>query len=268
MYFLICPWRRKPLVVVDLVLRPPRSWTSRLSARCRALLLRRVDHFIHYFRDLSGYAHYFGIDDARSSYVPFKPNLRYRYEPQADPPQGEYVLCLGRSQRDYDTFFDAVERLPYPAAIPRPDFAALRVHDSRFSRRLDRLPANVRMLEDDGSQEALIRSIEAARIVALPILCSAIAASGISVYLNSMLLGRPVVISAGPGVSDLLSGQAMIVPPENPGALADALRLLWEDDRLRARLASAGREYALALGGEPELRLRILQAVLAWRRVQ
>ncbi len=267
-YFLIFPWRRKPIVAVDLVLRQPTNWKTRMTAALKALLLSRVDHFIHYFRDLDGYARYYGITASRSSFVAFKPNLRYRYQPPASLPEGEYVLCLGRSQRDYDTFFEAMERLPYPAAIPSPDYAALRSHSSRFSRALDRLPVNVRLLDDDGSQQAMIRAIEGAKIVALPILRSTLAASGISMYLNAMLLGRPVVISAGPGVSDLLREEAVIVRPEDPTALAEAIRGLWEDGDLRSRVAATGRRYALELGGEPELRLRILEAVTAWRRLQ
>jgi glycosyltransferase involved in cell wall biosynthesis len=267
-YFLVFPWKRKPIVAVDLVLRRPRTLRGRMSARVRRLLLGRVDHFIHYFRDLDGYSSCYRITPERSSFVAFKPNLRYRYEPRLDLPEGEYVLCLGRSQRDYDTFFDAMEGLSFPGAIPAPDFSALREHDSRFTRPLDRLPANVRVLDDDGSQQAMIRTIEAAKIVAVPVLRSTLAASGISVYLNAMLLGRPVVISKGPGVSDVLTDQAIMVPPEDSGALREAIARLWGDAELRARLVDSGRKYALSLGGEPELRARVLEKALAFYRMR
>lgn len=262
--FWICPWKRKPLVVADLVLRRPRTASARAAAWIKRLLLRRVDHFVNYFRDVSGYSACYGITAQRSSFVPFKPNLRYRYEPDSHPAQGQYILCLGRSQRDFDTFFDAMAQLPYPAAIPKPDFPALRQHDSRFTRRLDQLPPNIGLLDDDGSQASMIRAIEGARIIALPILPSSIAASGISVYLNAMLMSKPVVISAGPGASDILDGEALIVPPEDPDTLAEALRRLWEDDSAREQLAQTGRRYALGLGGEPELRARILDAAMRW----
>jgi glycosyltransferase involved in cell wall biosynthesis len=265
-YFLMFPWKRKPVVAVDLVLRRPKTFQARLAALVKRLLLARVDHFIHYFRDLEGYSAWYGITPERSSFVAFKPNLRYRYEPRPDLPEGDYVLCFGRSLRDYDTFFDAMEGLPIAGAIPAPDFPALREHDSRFTRPLDRLPANVRVLDDDGSQQTMIRAIEAAKMVAVPVLRSTIAASGISVYLNAMLLGRPVVISNGPGVSDVLTDQAVMVPPEDSGALREAIARVWGDDALRARLADSGRKYALSLGGEPELRARVLESALAWLR--
>jgi glycosyltransferase involved in cell wall biosynthesis len=265
-YFLMFPWKRRPIVVVDLVLRRPKTFRARLKALVRRLLLSRVDHFIHYFKDLDGYSSCYGITPERSSFVAFKPNLRYRYEPRLDLPDGEYVLCLGRSQRDYDTFFDAMDGLPFAGAIPAPDFPALREHDSRFTRRLDQIPSNVKILEDDGSQQTMIQSIEGARIVAVPVLRSTLAASGISVYLNAMLLGRAVVISNGPGVSDVLTDQAAMVPPEDAGALREAIVRVWENDALRARLADTGRAYALSLGGEPELRARVLESALSWLR--
>lgn len=265
-YFLMFPWKRKPIVAVDLVLRRPKTFPARLAALVKRLLLARIDHFIHYFRDLDGYSSWYGITPQRSSFVPFKPNLRYRYEPRLDLPGGDYVLCFGRSLRDYDTFFDAMQGLPFPGAIPAPDMGALREHESRFTRPLDRLPANIRILDDDGSQESMIRAIEAAKIVALPMLSSTLAASGISVYLNAMLLGRPVVISSGPGVSDVLTDQAVMVPPEDAASLRDAIARVWADDALRARLIHSGREYALSLGGEPELRARVRESALAWLR--
>lgn len=254
---------RPRIVSVDIVLRRPETWTHRFTAFLKARLLKRVDLFINYFTDLRGYEHYYGITPARSAFVPFKANLRHRYPvtPDAD---GDAVLCLGRSMRDYDTFFQAMEQLPHPAVIPRPDFAQLAIHRSRFTRPLDQLPPNVRVLDDDGSEESLVRLIRQARIVALPILPSTLCASGISVYLNAMLLGKCVILTQGPGASDILTDQAILVPPANPRQLAEAIDHAWRDDELRHRTAARGHQYALSLGGEPELRQRLLE-VLAER---
>jgi glycosyltransferase involved in cell wall biosynthesis len=262
--FLTQPWLRRPLVSVDLVLRSPGpSPQSRLKALVKRLLLTQVGHFIHYFRDVSGYARDFGITAERSSFVPFKPNLRYRYEltPSAD---GEYVLCFGRSLRDYDTFFAAARMFPYPAAISTPDFEQLRIHGSRFTWKLSELPPNVAVIDDDGSQDAQVRLLERAHIVVLPILKSSVVSSGLSTYLNAMLMGKCVILSEGPGCSDVLTDQVVAVPPEDPSVLAEAITRVWTDDALRRRTAAAGYEYAAALGGEPELRERILRQSVQW----
>jgi len=253
-----------PIVAVDLVLRRPLTLKAHLTAVAKKLVLKRVGHFINYFKDSAGYGRYFGITPERSSWTHFKPNLRYRYEPSAAK-QGTYVLCVGRSQRDYDTFFRAMAQLPYPAAIPKPDFQSLRAHGSRFSYALDSIPKNIALLDDDGSQAKLIETLENAKLVVLPILASSLVASGISVCLNSMLLGKCVIVSQGPGISDMLTeDQAIQVAPERPVALADTIRRAWEDDALRERTAAAGQAHALSLGGEPELYQRLLDLAVAW----
>src|SRR6185437_8605093 len=181
--FVLFPWRRKPIVAVDFVLRKPKKSSD--GTWLKRFLLGRIDLFIHYFNDIKGYQKYFGIGPKRSVFIPFKPNIRYRFDVTAES-GGRYILCLGRSMRDYDTFFSAVEQLGWPAAIPPPDFGQMATHESRFSRTLNQLPANVTVLEDDGSSESMVRMLEQARLVVLPILKGSLCASGVSTYLNAM----------------------------------------------------------------------------------
>ena len=260
-WFLLFPFLRKPIMSHDIVLRQPKTIRARITAPIKRFLLSRIDHFTLHFRILDGYQKHFGIGPGRVSYLPSKPNIRYRYEYQVSP-EGEYILCFGRSERDYDTFFAAMSRLPYPAAIPPPSFAHLAKHASRFTWKLSDLPANVKILEDDGSVQSLIHIIEKARLVVLPILKSRIAPSGIGTYLNAMLMGKCVIMSEGPGTSDVLTEEALMVPPEDVDALAAMIRRAWEDDALRLRTAEAGRRYSENCGGEPELRQRVLDRAL------
>lgn len=257
-----------PLVAVDLVLRRPRSLRSKLVLPFKRLLLNRVDLFIHYFRDLSAYRALFGIGSERSAFVSFKVNLFDRSWNDR-PGSGDYVLCLGRTLRDFDTFFKAMEQLPYPAAIPKPDFHHLQLHGSRFTRALDQLPANVHLLDDDGSSEAMFEILRRAKVVAVPILRESMAASGCSTCLNAMSLGKCVVGTEGPGFSDVFkNGELLCVPPESPDALATAIRQVWEDDALRERIATAGQAYARQAGGEQDLYRRVVECVVDWYRTR
>jgi glycosyltransferase involved in cell wall biosynthesis len=266
LYFALFPWKRRTLIAVDLVLGYPDTPLARLQCVVKKALLRGVDHFINYFKYSDGYARFYGITSARSSFVHFKPNIRHRHEtvPVYD---GEYVLCFGRSRRDYDTFFRAVAELPFPAAIPEPNFAQLNANGSRFTYRLDRLPPNVTLLKDDKTPEAMIRAISGARIVALPIVKNNLLA-GVSVYLDAMLLGKCVIITEGAGSSDVLTDEALFVSAGDAAMLARTIRLAWEDDELRLRTARSGYRHAASLGGEPELRLRILNAITGWLRAR
>lgn len=261
-FFTLLPFLRRPLLGSDIVLRKPERLLQRLTLPVKRFLLSRVDHFMHLFKDLSGYRKYFGIEPGRSSFLAFKPNLRYHCDVPPDP-DGEYVLCFGRSMRDFDTFFDAVERLPYPAAIARPDFRQLRAHGSRFTRPLDRLPAQVRLLEHDPEDYASqVEVLRGAKVVVVPMLGSCLVMAG-TPY-NAMLLGKCVILTEGPATRGLFTDEVLPVPPEDPQALAHAIDRAWNDRELREKTAAAGYRCAVALGGEPELVQRMIDLSAEW----
>lgn len=87
--------------------------------------------------------------------------------------------------------------------------------------------------------------------------------SKIGPYLAS---GRPVIgsIDAGTPAADLLeeSGGAVLVEPESPRALAEAMRSLAGDAALRARLGEAGRRYAVAKLDRAQALERLERAIL------
>ena len=76
--------------------------------------------------------------------------------------------------------------------------------------------------------ESLISIIEKAKLVVLPIVASRIAPSGIGTYLNAMLICKCVITSHGVATTDVLTGgEALLVEPEDPDALAAMIRRAW-----------------------------------------
>jgi hypothetical protein len=122
----------------------------------------------------------------------------------------------------------------------------------------------VRIAEDDGSPVAIIRMIEGARLVVMPILKSRIGPSGIGTCLNAMLLGKCVIGSEGVCASDIFTDEVLLVPPEDPEALAVMIRRAWEDRELRERTALAGQRYAEACGGEADVHRRMFENAMCW----
>jgi glycosyltransferase involved in cell wall biosynthesis len=120
---------------------------------------------------------------------------------------------------------------------------------------------NVRVLEDDRTEESQIRILRDARLVVLPILAKSLVASGISTCLNAMFLEKCVIGSAGPGMSDIFTSEVLTFPPEDPQRMAEAIRRVWDDSDLRRATAAAGRRFALQVGAEPELYERIIEEV-------
>ena len=260
--FMLMPWTRRPLVAVDLVLRRPTAPQSLLAAGVKRLLLAQVTHFIHYFKDISGYTKYFGISPTKSSFVPFKVNNMHLQVQTKDIGE-DYVFTMGRSLRDYDTFIRAIAELPYPAAIPQFSFEAFEGKSASFHWDARNIPGNLRILPDRGGREDLIRNLARARVVVIPTQASSICASGLSTYLDAMYLGKCVVITEGPGASDLLTDQAVLVPPHDVQALKSAVLRVWENEELRRATADAGRRYAHALGDESKLLRRIFTQSVA-----
>jgi glycosyltransferase involved in cell wall biosynthesis len=260
--FTLVPLVRKPLVAVDLVLRPPRTKRQKALLPLKRFLLSKVDHFIHFFRDLSGYERHYGIGPDRSSYVPFKVNISG--QPLPAPSVGRYVLAIGTSQRDYDTFIAAIERSGHPAVMTEYSFTHVEERSVALTVPRERLPANLTLVADDGSREALVATLVGARLVVIPTLRDNICASGIGTYLDAMYLGKCVIMSHGPGASDVMQDEAIFVAPGDPEKLREAIARAWEDGAYRAGFEARGRRYATSLGGEAELIERVLSRTVSW----
>jgi glycosyltransferase involved in cell wall biosynthesis len=252
------PFSRCRLVCVDIMFVKPITIKQRLASRVMRVLLRRVDHFIHYFKDLDGYERYFGIGPARSSFVPFKVNS-WEKVPPADElsSDGDCVFTGGRSLRDIDTFLAAMRQVPYPAVLLYHDLPRMAENGTPLS--LDALPANVRALEDDGTVGSWLEQMRRARIVVLTTLPSSIRAIGVTSYLMAMAMKKCVIITDGPATRGILRDEAILVPAGDPVALAAAIERVWNDPALREATAAKGRAYAAQLGGTDRLFRDILR---------
>jgi glycosyltransferase involved in cell wall biosynthesis len=259
---LLWPAARFRLVSADLILRPPRSAKERVKAFAKRVSFSRVDRFVLYFKDLAGYERFYGIGPRRAAYVPFKVNGRDEIDARpAAPAAGEYVLCAGRTLRDVGTFVEAMRRARCPGVLLQQRRELLAAHGTEGW--AGELPPNVELITDESDRiESYLDFIARARLVVIPRFRGDIAPTGISTYLVAMALGKCVIISAGPGADDVLTDEAVIVPPEDPAALAERINLLWEDDALRAATAARGRRYAERAGDARRLMSDILRAGL------
>jgi glycosyltransferase involved in cell wall biosynthesis len=242
-------WRNSRLVFADLNLYKPTTLTAQLLAWLRGILLRKVDLFALLFVDSRSYQRHYLLQPAKLRYLPFKVNgwesgLRTYL---ADPQEGTYVLCAGRTNRDHATFVRAMRLTGLPGVLLVPSDTP-----TAFGQGGAALPENVRLVvHSDGREDTFLNWIKGAAVVALPRFATAISPNGISVYLTAMAAWRCVVLTKGPGADDvLLNEEAILVEPEDPDALATAIRSAWEDLDLRQRVATNGRRYAERMQGE------------------
>jgi glycosyltransferase involved in cell wall biosynthesis len=259
------PFVKFRLVSVDLVLRQPKSFLGRFKAAIKRTLLSGVDRFILYFKDIEGYKRWYAIDADRVVYVPFKVNGYDRLATRpATTPQGEYVLCAGRTLRDIETFVAAMGQCGCPGVLLQQKRELLAAHGT--SEWVNDLPPNVKLVVDESDRlEDYLEFISKARMMVIPRFKNDIAPTGISTYLVAMALNKCVIISEGPGAEDVLADQAIIVPPENVERLAEQIKRLWHDDKLRAGVAARGYDYAMSLGGYDRLFSDVLRESLPER---
>ncbi len=67
---------------------------------------------------------------------------------------------------------------------------------------------------------------------------------------EALAVGTPVVSTAVGGVPEVVHDgeNGLLVPPNDPAALAGALRSILDDDALRSRLAAAAKPSVAAIG--------------------
>lgn len=256
----VVPMLRFRIVSVDLILRTPKSRAGRLKAFFKSLLLRQVHRFVLFFKDFQGCQRFYGIGPDRTIYVPFKVNgweeIQQRPTPTAD---GDYVLCAGRTLRDIQTFVEAMRRTNCPGVLLQQRRELLAAHGT--SAWSGKLPAQLKLIVDESDDlEAYIDFVARARLVVIPRFKNDIAPTGISTYMVAMALNKCVIISEGPGASDVLTDEAVIVPAEDAETLAEQITMLWDDATLRTEVASRGREYAALVRGKERLHRDILRA--------
>jgi glycosyltransferase involved in cell wall biosynthesis len=265
LYWLVAPrpFRRCKIVSVDLLLRPAKTPKARIVGFCKRILLKQVDAFLLYFKNIAGYHEQFGIPPKRTLYVPFKVNSWEKLNAsRGKVGDGEYVLLAGATLRDHATFVEAIRRTKIPAKLLIPEEDRWLVQETAWYKTAP--PPSLEIeFHADGKEETYLSYFYRARILCLPRFKWDIASTGISAYLCAMALGKCVVISRGPGAEDVLSESqsAVFCRPEDPSDLARALMEVWENKAECERVAQNGVRYAESLKGEDKLMSNILRAL-------
>jgi glycosyltransferase involved in cell wall biosynthesis len=159
------------------------------------------------------------------------------FSPRPSAPGGEpYVLAVGKDlARDYETFAEAVRRLGVRAEIAA-------------------YPRNLAGVELPARTNA--RAVSAAKLRELyaNAACVVVAqrrqdypygseGGGLTSLLEALAMARPLVATDRAILSDYVTDgeTALLVPPEEPEALAEAIRRVLDDRDLARRLGEAGR---------------------------
>lgn len=198
--------------------RDPKSIAARPA-------LHAVDRFVvHSTNEIEAYANHLRLPTDRFSFA----YVQYGGAIQTDEIDRDepFVFSTGSGFRDYGTFFEAVGALGVKTKV----VAGPRVLAGLTP------PDNVEIL--DGIDRAGIHQlVRQATVNVLPMNTDGLTA-GLITMAEAFRHGRGLVVSDRPGIDDYVQHEenALLVPARNAGAMADAIRSVFDDAELRERL--------------------------------
>jgi glycosyltransferase involved in cell wall biosynthesis len=227
----LCPWGRKPHVLIDCNWDlPRRRWGAWLKALRIRLAARSAHRFVVWAsHEVEDYARAFGIPEDKLLYVPFHGTAHnYEYEERDDG----YLFAGGNYDRDYATLIEAVRPLDVPVwiATTRPEQLA----------GVD-VPAQVRV---EGTSAAGFRqAMAAARLVVVPMQAGLLHSGGQQTCLNAMLMGKPTVAVGRKWAVDFIrdGDNGLIVDYEDAAGLRRAVAWVMENPDAARRMGERAR---------------------------
>ncbi len=182
-----------------------------------------------------------GLDEGRVVALHTPVDVDFYRPSHASTGQEAFIQSLGLSHRDYPTLIRAMRRLPH---IP----CHLRVGSTWVTRRSNHknevLPPNI-TLQPFVPPATLRRCYEESRFIVVPIQASTQWSAGCTSVQAAQAMGKPVVATRRPGLSEyLIDGETgLLVEPGDERSMAEAIEALWNDTSRVIRMGRRAREW-------------------------
>jgi glycosyltransferase involved in cell wall biosynthesis len=176
----------------------------------------------------------------------------------------DYLLYYGRFdvfQKGIDVLLDAFATI----AAARPDVRLVMAGRGKDEARVRELAADPRLagrVEVRADRTEVLRLMSGALALLMPSRLEGLPL----VPGEAMAAGVPVIAAAVAAVPEVVApDRGVLVPPEDPGALAAAALALLDDPARRARISEASREYGRSISWDVMARdhLRFLEQIAA-----
>jgi glycosyltransferase involved in cell wall biosynthesis len=270
--------RRRPALVVTVHNAPPAGRRSRLVyGVLERICARRADLVLCASEDLAARMRNLGAAEVEQFDVPasvlMQPSPADVAKARDDVGAGgrPVVLAVGRlaPQKGLDVLIDAAGRWRHRDPQPRTVIAGDGPLAAALRAQVSRAQADVLLL---GQREDVPALLEIADVVVVPSRWEARAL----ILQEAMRSGKPIVATRVGGTPELVGGEgapgigashdtsAVLIPPDDPAALAAAVTTVLDDPRLAARLRLAARARSAAFPVEKDT---VKSAISAYARL-
>lgn len=228
--------KQNTLIIKNFIYKPKKGFIGKLYFRFMNYIVKSgyIDTYICASKTMVQYCcEVFGETEDRFVFIPFGVNdFAAQFKPSA-PPTNDYVLSLGRSNRDWQFLLDGVAEETYPVKI---------ICDELH---VENPPANVEILNSvwgDATHSYLYNC----KCMVIPIADGRIA-SGDTVLLMAMSFGKPIIITKPSCLADdyVTDGYNGLVVEKDKTQLQDAIRRIFTDEALYESLSQNGRKHYL-----------------------
>lgn len=222
-----------PLLIKNLIYKPKKGILGKLYFAFMRYIVKSeyVDVFICSAETHCDFcAEVFQEPRTRFVFLPFGVNDFTKLVDQTNPPKKDYVLSMGRSNRDWDFLIDSLGGTGYNLKIVCDELE-----------RTD-LPENIKLYNRIW-QEMTYEFIYNCKMMVIPILDGKID-SGETVLLQAMSFSKPIIITEPSCLADdyVTDGQTGLIVPKQKEALLNAIKRLDEDDHLYNTIAENSRK--------------------------
>lgn len=224
--------KRNQLIIKNFIYKPKKGLIGKIYYWFMKYIVDGgyVDTYICASRTMVDYCcEMFNVTKEKFVYIPFGISDCMNAVDTTRKPAGNYVLSLGRSNRDWDFLIESFRDIPYQLKIVCDEL------------KRDDVPQNVEILNDVWGKAAR-EYIYHSRCMVIPIADGRIA-SGDTVLLQAMSLSKPIIITRPSCLADdyVTDGYNGIVIDKDAKQLSDAVRMIFEDEQLCQTLARNGR---------------------------
>lgn len=220
--------KKNTLLIKNFTYKPKKGLVGKIYFAFMKFIVKSkyVDVFVCTSQTFCNYcAEVFDEDPGRFVFLPFGVNDFTKAVDMTKPATNDYILSLGRSNRDWEFLINSLGETDYPVRI---------VCDELHQ---ENLPSNIKVYNDVWGNDSF-EFIRNCKFMIIPIMDGKIG-SGETVLLQTISFSKPIIITKPSCLADdyVTDGETGLVVSKNQQELIEAVDKLWNTPALCEKMA-------------------------------